>query len=221
MLFDTYSVRSRLGHTVSVRVSRGLRTRPLLTMILLGIAAFACLLAVVAVAVTTLAAIAVAAVAFVAYNTVRQLLRPRRPGHNGAALRAGERPADQLRRYLSAVDEFGRLTELAMAQPIDGRPRATLLRRMTEDARQLQSAARGLAESWRGGNSPAACMFELRAGADSLLDYLRELSRDGSRRASDASLRWKRDDLSRRRDALTSHLRNTDFRTAATEAMRS
>src|SRR6266487_858880 len=107
----------------------GFRTHPLLTLALViavsvAVAAAAAALVVAAV----LAAIVLAAV-FVAYGAARELLQP---GSADAAGRHidlnGDEPALALRFYLAAVDEFARLTDVAVSIGLEEPPRGKAFR---------------------------------------------------------------------------------------------
>jgi hypothetical protein len=207
----------RLRRRMLRHAGLGLRDHPLLTAGLIVVAAVALAAAVTAFLVATVLAAIVLAVVVVACIAARELIGlPRARSHR---IRS-EEPAQILRHYLQAVDEFARLTELAISASIYAPPRGRAFRRASADARCLQRLASDLADDWHGSSHITACLQGLESAADTLVRYLAELRRSGRDRHSPAELHWRRDELSRRRDTLLTYLRETDFSTGGSSDAR-
>jgi hypothetical protein len=214
MLYEDISFGRRLRGQILREAGHTFRAHPLLAIAFLLVAATALATAVAILFVVLVSVAFVAAVGFVGYMAARELLRIDTTPADERRLprRAVERAGAE--RYLFAVDEFADLAQFALSAGLDSRPREQRLRRALRDARRLRETAHDLARNWRGPASIAACMVELEAAAVALMSYLAELSRGEWERASQAALRWQRDDLSQRRDALMRHLQEVDFRHA-------
>jgi hypothetical protein len=206
----------RIRRQVLRQIGHGLQTRPLLTILVLLVTAVALATAVTVFVFAAILAAIIAALGFVAFTAGRELLQPM-PVSARTSLppSAAETRVAILRKYLAAVDEFTHLTDLAMSAGIDEPPRGGAFRYVAGDAHHLRDVARGFARRWRGSTEVAECMYQLEAASAALQTYIAELQRTGPRRASAASLRWRREDLGHRRDALATRLRETDFRAAA------
>ena len=211
----------RLRRRIGRGVGRGMRDRPVLTTILLAVA-LAAVICLVVMLIALAAVVAVAALAGMAALRIGRRIASRQPH---LARYPSARPAamtgsgtDTLHRYLDATEEFGRLSESLLAEPVEQPVRSKQVREAGAEARRLQRSAESLRSEWRGTADIGACLDELANASDALGRYANALQARGSRRLSVAELGWQRDDLARRRDHLIDRLRATDFRGGETAA---
>lgn len=192
----------------------GFRTHPLLMLGLLVVASVAIAGAFAALFVTAALAAAILALGLIAYGILAQVISP------GASRRvrrmAAREPSEALLRFLAAVDEFARLYDLAMTAGVDRPPRGRQYRTAIREAQDLHDFASDLSLGWRGAKSVAVSMRELESATAALCSYLVELCRRPKDRPAPTLLRFYRDDLTRRRDALAASVRDAEFRPAAT-----
>jgi len=194
-------------------VAYGFRSHPLLTLALIVVASIAAAAAVTAFLVAAVLAAAVLAALFIAYAAVREILRPASTGTPVRPIAAtGQETAETLHRFLAAVDEFARLMDLAVSVGVDERAHGRAFRGVASESRSLHQYATRLASDWGGAAAVGVCIAELEAATAALHRYLMELQLRAPNRASTEILRWHRQELCRRRDALFSLLRDTDFR---------
>lgn len=205
-----YQVRNQVGW----RLRSGLRTRPMLTLALMVAAVVVCCIVFIALLTVALVGAIAAGIGFVGYQLVRRSLQRQFEPPRWASQRDPDPISEPeiLRRYLDAVEEFGRLVDRALRSPVDTAPRRQDIGSLDREARGLRDLALSLVGQWRGDSRTGACLAELEAASETLCGYLEELQRRGSRRLAATALRWRRNDLARRRDLLVERLRATDFR---------
>lgn len=204
-------LRRRLGRGVG----RGMRDRPILTAVLLAAALAAGVVLVVLLVALALVVAITALAGMGAYRIGRRIVsrQPRVARFRSTVpLASRNTGADTLHRYLDATEEFSRLSESLLAEPVQQPTRGKQVHEAGAEARRLQRTAESLHDEWSGAADIAACLDELVNASEALGRYADALQARGSRRLSLAELGWQRDDLARRRDHLIERLRATDFR---------
>jgi hypothetical protein len=205
----------RLRRRIGRRVGRGLQDRPVLTVAMLAVALAIGAVLVVMLVTLALAAVVAVALGIGAYRIGRRIVsrepRVARFPASGHAAPIGS-GTDTLHRYLDVTEEFGRLCDRVLAEPVEAPAQKRPVGEASAEARRLQRTAEGLLDDWHGASEIRACLDELVNASESLARYADALQSRGSRRLSAAELQWQRDDLARRRDHLIERLRATDFR---------
>ncbi|MGI8550933.1 MAG: hypothetical protein ACR2PL_09130 [Dehalococcoidia bacterium] len=213
--FEGGFVGGRSSHRIGRHLRRSLRSHPILASVLLVAAAAAGVITVLALLVLAIVVAAAAGLGVIAYRTGRRLLRGEElSGRRRSLFGASSVPStgDVPHRLLYGVEEFNELTHTALAVPIEPTGRRRRSSTLSSDARRLERFAAALGGDWRGSADIGDCLLQFRSAVDALARYTDALARQGSRRDSIAELRWLRDDLALKRDALTGVLRQTDFR---------